>query len=261
MTKSNKAWNALRATLRENFTFYDIKEIVGLAGLDITLISHLEQKPGGGASKGQLMTGIDGELKKFDDESQMRFITIISEEILERRPETRSYIQEDLARLGFTLHGNAVIPIDILDVASIEELPSESQTDLIKAARRLRDGDLSGAISSACSALDAVTSSIYDSANLGDPKNASFQERCKRSLDAKGVVPRMEQDLHELGWNDKDIKLFRKSFESALNHGAYVMQSLRSRMGDVHGTKPILKPLVFDCIKWAELILRAIKEN
>jgi hypothetical protein len=34
---------------------------------------------------------------------------------------------------------------------------------------------------------------------------------------------------------------------------------LRSNMGDVHGTKPVLKALVFDCLKWAELMLRALK--
>jgi S1-C subfamily serine protease len=32
-------------------------------------------------------------------------------------------------------------------------------------------------------------------------------------------------------------------------------------MGDVHGTKPILKPLVFNCLKWAELMLRPLKRR
>ena len=63
MSEVNKAWNAIRAILQNNFTFYEIKEIVGLAGFDVTLISHLEQKTGGGASKGQLITAID---KGFD---------------------------------------------------------------------------------------------------------------------------------------------------------------------------------------------------
>jgi len=157
------------------------------------------------------------------------------------------------------LCGNAVIPIEILDVTTLGELPSKSHADLTKAAQRLRDGDLSGAISSACSALDSVTSLIYTSAQIGDPTKASFQERCKRSLEAKGVVPRMEQQLRELGWADVDIKPFRKNFEGAMNHGAYVMRTIRARMGDVHGTKPILKPLVFDCLKWAELMLRAFE--
>lgn len=261
MESINQVWNVLRATLQNNFSFYDIKEIVGLAGFDLASIAHLEQKAKGGASKGQLMTGIDRGLHAFNEEPLERFIAVVAEEVLKREPDSRESLQENLSRLGWSLSGNAVIPIKILDTSILAELPSESQQDLTKAAQRLRDGDLSGAISSACGALDAATSAIYSSAGLGDPTKASFQERCKRSLRARGVIPKMEQQLRELGWNEQEITPFRKNFEGAMNQGAYVMQTLRSNMGDVHGTKPILKPLVFDCLKWAELILRAIKED
>jgi hypothetical protein len=36
------------------------------------------------------------------------------------------------------------------------------------------------------------------------------------------------------------------------------MQTLRANMSDVHGTKPVLKPLVFDSIKWAEILVRVL---
>ncbi|OHB72315.1 MAG: hypothetical protein A2W17_04460 [Planctomycetes bacterium RBG_16_41_13] len=215
---------------------------------------------GGGASKGQLMTGIDRGLRALDEESTKRFIAVVAEEVLTRRPDSRESLDDNLSRLGWTLSGNAVIHIKIFDTSVLPELPPESQHDFIKAAQRLRDGDLSGAISSACGALDAATSAIYSSADLGDPTRASFQERCKRSLEARGVIPQMEQQLRELGWSEQEIMPFRKNFEGAMNQGAYVIQTLRSNMGDVHGTKPILKPLVFDCMKWAELMLRSLKE-
>ena len=83
MSEINRSWNAIRAILRENFTFYEIKEIVGLAGFDVTLISHLEQRPGGGATKGQLITAID---KGFaQTENKAHFISIVVEEILKRK--------------------------------------------------------------------------------------------------------------------------------------------------------------------------------
>jgi len=47
----------------------------------------------------------------------------------------------------------------------------------------------------------------------------------------------------------------------SLNQAAYVMQTLRSKMGDVHGTKPVLEPLVFDSLKWASLIVRLLRNN
>ena len=257
----NQAWNALRATLQNDFSFHDIKEIVGLAGFDLAYIVHLEQKAKGGASKGQLMTGIDRGLNGLDDESKKRFIAVVAEEVLRRKPDSRQPLDENLSRLGWSLGGNAVIPIEIFDVSNLGEFPSESQEDLIKAAQRLRDGDLSGAISSACGALDAATSAIYDTDGLGNSAKASFQEKCKQALAARGVIPKLEKSLCELGWNENDIKMFQKNFEGAMNQGAYVMQTLRSKMGDVHGTKKILKPLVFDCLKWAELILRALMEE
>ena len=53
MENINQAWNAISVTLQNNFSFYDIKEIVGLAGLDLASISHLEQRAGGGATQFQ----------------------------------------------------------------------------------------------------------------------------------------------------------------------------------------------------------------
>jgi hypothetical protein len=128
----------------------------------------------------------------------------------------------------------------------------------VKAAQRLRDGDLTGAISAACGAVDSATVRIYELQGLGDPGLASFQERCKRAVEVTGVIPRLESQLRSLGWPDSEIVPFKRNFAGGLNHGAYVMQTLRSKMGDVHGSKPILKPLVFDCLKWAELMLSSL---
>lgn len=260
ITALAQAWAALRAALENNFRFYDIKEIVGLAGLDITELAHLEQKSGGGASKGQLMTGIDRAFRELNYESRQRFVAIVSEEVLKRRSDTQELLSQHLSRLGLVLTEGAIIPLQLYDPQELAEIPAEPRGDLIKAAQRFRDGDLSGAISAACGAVDNATARIYAEANLGDPGDASFQERCKKALAARGVMPALEEQLSQVGWQVSDVTLFKRNFEGALIQGAYVMQSLRSKMGDVHGTKPILKPLVFDCMKWAELVVRALTE-
>ena len=72
-------------------------------------------------------------------------------------------------------------------------------------------------------------------------------------------MDKIKKELTELGWNQIDI--FVNNPEGSLNQAAYVMQSLRSKMGDVHGTKPTLKPLVYDSLKWASLILRILNET
>ena len=64
-----------------------------------------------------------------------------------------------------------------------------------------------------------------------------------------------------MGWEKAEIVPFHKNLEGALNQGAYVMQTLRSHMGDVHGSKPILRSLVFDCLRWAELLVGALVDR
>ena len=256
----HKAWAALRAVLEANFSFYDIKGIVSLAGLDPTELANLEQRSGGGATKGQLMTRIDRVFGSVNDDEKPNVLAVITEEVLRRRPDTDYQLSRYLSRLGWGLVDGAIIPLQLFDPGILAELPSEPRQELVKAAQRFRSGDYSGAISAACGAVDCVTSQIYSAEKLGAPGAASYQERCKSALVARGVSPMLDRQLSELGWETTDITMFRKNYEGALNQGAYVMQSLRSRMGDVHGTKPILKPLVFDCLKWAELIVRALSE-
>lgn len=260
MTSLLQAWPAIRACLQES-KFYDIKEIAGLAGLDLTAVAHLEQKPEKGATKGQLMTAIDGAFGRMTPHDQSRFLIILGEEILRRNPNAEQQLTENLSRLGWVFSDGALLPIEVFDPENLAELPEEARRDLLKAAQRFRDGDLSGAISAACGAVDSATSLVYQQAQLGDPSSASFQERCKRASSAKGVGPALEEQLRALGWPDAEVVPFKKNFEGALTQGAYVMQTLRSKMGDVHGTKPIIKPLVFDSMRWAELLVRSLSER
>lgn len=70
MNESALIWGPLRATLQDNFSFAKIKQIVGLAGLDLTSISQYEQAAHGRASLGQLMTGVDLAYGALNSESR-----------------------------------------------------------------------------------------------------------------------------------------------------------------------------------------------
>jgi hypothetical protein len=255
-----RAWPAVRACLQE-FSFYDIKEVAGLAGFDVTAAAHLVQKAQGGATKGQLMSAVDEQVAQMSLATRRHFLTVLIEEVLRRRPEAQEKLSEYLNRLGWTFVNETLIPLELFDVDTLADTPDESHHDLLKAAQRLRDGDLGGAISAACGAVDAATSRVYVELGLGDPTKASFQERCKKAALAKGVLVELDQQLNALGWLAADVTPFKKNLEGALNQGAYVMQTLRPHMGDVHGTKPILRSLVFDCLRWAELLVGSLKDR
>lgn len=253
MTSIASAWGTIRASLF-HLSFADIKTVAGLAGLDLMSLAHLQQRPEKGATKEQLVSGIEIMLGRMDADALQRFVVWVAEELLTRRPELAALLADQLARHGWGLVDHQLIPLQLFDPSELANLPDGPRADLVKAAQRFRDGDLGGAISAACGAVDTAVANVYADYQLGAPAT-SFQEGCNCALRA---VVNLEDPLQELGWDVDEAKILAQNFKKALNHGAYVMQSLRSKMGDVHGTKPILKPLVFDVLKWAELFVRTL---
>ena len=261
MEREHQCWSVIRSILHgRKFPFGKIKAIVGHAGLDMPKMAHLEQTQGpmSGATKSQLLSAIDSQVEVMDHQRFYQFLRIVTEEMVRHDSSVEADMSESLQRLGWAYRCGQLVEIRLFDPSDLPELSHDAHVDLVKAATRLRDGDLSGSVTAACAAVDAVTSKIYQLKILGDPGKVSFQERVSQSLKALSTIGATEQQLEELGWEKSDARIFASNLFGSLNQAAYVMQSLRSKMGDVHGTKPILKPLVFDSIKWAELIVRLL---
>ncbi|NOT84061.1 MAG: hypothetical protein HOP02_04605 [Methylococcaceae bacterium] len=266
----NLAWAAI-APILEKFDFYEIKNIAKLAGFDIEILNTLGfdkrnwEKP----NAGQLISEIETSFINFDESQKRHFLNIVVEEMLGRidrlyahfdDPEEK--LQYHLNRLGWQLIDKKILPIELLDSTDLNELDTTTRVDLIKAATRFRDGDLSGAISSACAAVDSVTERVYRDKNLGDPnKSLSFQERCNKSFKEVGVFEAIELQLRDIDWKDSDATKFKDNLKQSLNQAAYVMQTLRSNMADVHRTKPVIRSLAFDSIKWSQIIVRLLSEK
>ena len=255
-TTLNQAWAALRVVLRSDFTFYDIKNIVGLARLDVTRLAPLVQRAGGGASKGQLVTALDREIGPLDHITKRRVLTHNAEEIVARRPDRKRWLNDFLERMGWQFAHGRLIPTELFDVSDLAELPEAARTDLVKAVTRLRDGDLDGSLAAACAAVDSAANAVYAEEFITAQPNDGFQARCTKALEARGTIARLTSELRAIGWEEGDSARLAKSLRGALRQGAYVMQTLHSRMSDVHGSKRVLKPLVSDSVEWAELIVR-----
>jgi hypothetical protein len=251
-------WGPIRSSLTANFSFGNIKEIVGYAGIDMSQLSHLEQRSQGGASKSQLLSAIDAQIGRMDDNKAGVMASICCEEMLREKPDLVDELERILSRVGWKFFGSTLLPVEIFDISELKEMPENAHEDIQKAASRLRDGDLSGSLSASCGALDSVTGAIYNEFGLGDPNKASFQERIKKSINAIEAKDALINELRDLGWSESDINPLSKNLESSLNQAAFVMQKLRSNMGDVHGTKPVLSALVYDSIKWSLLLLRIL---
>ena len=256
----NIAWNGFRVVLRERFSFNDIKEITGLAGIDLTRLSHLVQRAGGGAWKGQLMDALDDQIGALGGQDKERMLVRIAEVMAQRSSDVTDSLTKYLEPLGWSYANGRLFPVEVLDPWELEELPEMTRDDLVKAASRFRDGDLGGALAAACSAVDSATTAIYERYDeLRDPDKDSFQARCSKALRAKGTVDDLVAALRALGWQEADATKVAKKMQGSLNHGAMVMQTLRSKMSDVHGTKRAMRTVVFDSMKWAALIVAALK--
>ncbi len=251
-------WGPIRSLLKDNFSFGDIKNIISLTGIDISRLSHLEQKQTNGATKSQLLSKIDQLVSELEDDEKKRVASICCEEILIQKGELSSELERVFSRVGWKFSGKFLIPIEIFDLEELSDIPFLAHEDIIKSAVRLRDGDLSGSLSAACGAIDSVTNQIYAELNLGEPDKDSFQARIKKSLNAISAIPNLSNELSSLGWKSQDIKPLCSNLDGSLNQAAFVMQKLRSDMGDVHGSKPTINAVIYDSIKWSLLILRLL---
>jgi len=175
-------WNAIRGIIREKFTFRDLKELAGASGLPVNRLDHLQQRqlPARGASKNDLMDGINGLIEESSnpEECISRFI----EDCISRKPNISEEINVAITRFNWCIQNGIPVPSEPhVDVDTIE-LSEEIQTSLTNCIRRVRENDFSGAITSICGAVDLVTRTVYEQKGLGNHTDDSYQQRINRSF-------------------------------------------------------------------------------
>jgi hypothetical protein len=200
------------------------------------------------------------QYSELSPEHQQRFILNVSRELIKMNKGYEERINEALQSIGWALVDERLIQIDALHPSDLLNIPEVTIKDLAKAAERLPN-DPSGAISAACGAIDSLCEKIYKDHNLGNPGEASFQEKVKKSLKAVKALENLHAELMLIGWGEEDARKFCHNLNGAISQAAYVMQSLRSNMGDVHGSKPYSAILAFDSIKWAMIISSLLREK
>ena len=126
---------------------------------------------------------------------------------------------------------------------------------------RLIDGDYSGAITSACGAIDLVTQAVYENHGLGGPGAASFQTKVNTSLKQLHVFNGMRMEFVSIGMKPEDASAVVDQMKKASNHAAQALQVLRRAMGDTHGSKPALRQTAYDAVKWSSAICGLLQRD
>lgn len=208
-----------------------------------------------------LMQSLDPQFRRFSPDEKLRTIRVLAQQLMdENAPERRDRVARLLRDHGFQYVGGSFVPIEFFDQREAGYLPESALSEISTALGRLVDGDRDGALAAACSAVETAAADVYRKQSLGDPASGdSFQNKAMAAISACAKLPALEAELVSLGWDPKDADRLRKNLTSMLNQAAYVMQSLRSRMSDVHGAKPALESVVFDALKLASILTSLMK--
>jgi hypothetical protein len=131
-------------------SFSQIKDLVGESGLPIHRLAHLQQKCSGGASKGQLMDGIDWLFNGLDEDTRDRFVAACVEGLLKRNNALLEDLRTTLGRVGWGVTTHGVYPLRLQIELETFTLDERIQEGIGKTLRRYRDGDFDGAVTAIC---------------------------------------------------------------------------------------------------------------
>ena len=252
-TTSLDPWGPISALLYTIGDIEDVLRIVSLAGLSIEIDLSKEEKFSHKTRIRAYSQRISETYENLEEGHKFIFILNVARELINEEPELVDTSNRILNRIGWFFIGDKLVKYDLINPSDIQNLPESSIEDISKAAERLPN-DLSGAITSACSAVDAITSKIYAEYDIGKFGEASFQKKVSNSLSALNITGNLKEELIDLGWEEKKADEFSHIFKKAILNYLKVLEILRSNMGDVHGTKPVLQKLAFSALNWSMTI-------
>lgn len=255
MTRIGDTWGSVRGIVREFFSFAQIKDLVGAAGIPVHSLAHIQQKFSGGASKGQLMDAIDGLVAKLEDDDRDRFVVACVAEVFRRNENAHPELSTALSRVGWGISAEGPFPLKLQIDLETTDLSEDVRNAIGTCLARYRDGDFDGAITAICGAVDKLTEEVYASKSLGDPRQDSYQQRVNRafsSLEAEYGAPLASQLPAE------KVKQLWSNHRKAVNQAAYVLGVFRSEFSDAHGTQNAQPEFVQRAIDCAVFIVRSL---
>ena len=142
---------------------------------------------GNTSDKDTLVEAVESLYVELDKMRVQQFLRIVTEELLSEKPELESILESYYNRLGWRFHDRVLIPVQLFDPTELSELPESAHKDLLKAMERFRNGDLDGSMASACAAIDATTTNIFQIKGQSNIGTTSFQQRVNDAFTALNV--------------------------------------------------------------------------
>ncbi len=248
-----RIYAALRSKLN-NLSVQNIRNTAAAAGFDVSKIPSTSEARTGMGSRAEVMPALDRLFDEMSLKDKQRTIEILADELIRQDTTNEQAIPELLERHGYEFVDGRFRPVAAMDPREQAFLPAGAMDELARAADRIANGDYSGAITSACGAVDTVMQAVYNAHSLGNPGQASFQTKVNTAAKQLNVFEEIERDLVNRGVETADAREISANARKATNHAAQVLQILRRTMGDTHGSKQATSQLAYDAVKWAAAI-------
>lgn len=248
-----RLYAALRSELN-NLSVQNIRNTVAAAGFDVSQITAKAEARSSLGRRAEVMPIVDRLFGQMSETSQGTALCILAERLIADNPELAVSTQDILGRHGYQFVDGQFVPVLEFDAREAQFIPPSAATELGRAMSRLIEGDHSGAITSACGAVDLVTQAIYENHDLGSPGCASFQTKVNTAFKRLRVFENMEQEFVGIGMKPEDASDLINQMKKASNYAAQTLQILRRAMGDTHGSKPALRQTAYDAVKWSSAI-------
>lgn len=255
-------YGAVRSELYDKVSVQGTRNIAAAAGFEVARIPARSEERNGSGSRAELFPAMDRLFGGMPYDAKITALCIMAERLIKetaKRPggaeektiDAAADLQGILGRHGYQFLDGTFVPVDVLDKREAQYLPSSAASEIARATTRLVNGDYSGAITSACGAVDLTTQSVYQKLAIADPGSASFSEKVNTSMSRLRVFDELKADLIVSGMPDKDAQEIADNTRKATNHAAQALQVLRRSMGDAHGSRPAIRRVAYDSIKWA----------
>ena len=195
------------------------------------------------------LAGVEQAFYRMEPDGRLAALRIMAS-----RLSCSQQVRDLFALHGFEYVNGSFVQTALLDQREAKYLQPSSASELAKAMKRLVEGDETGAITSACGAVDVLMQQIYAAHSLGDPAQAAFAAKVTTAAHRLNIFEEMTTELVALGMTSVDAESIVTDMRKGTNHAAQMLQTLRRTMGDVHGSKPALRRVAYDAIKWASAI-------
>jgi len=256
--------NAVLAELIDALSIPQIRLAAAAAGIDVARIPARSERAGGSGSRAEVAPALLQLYAELPLERKERALRILADRVMPL--QTRKVSPFDPVQDGpgakltklLKLHGyeyinNTFVPVGLLDEREAQHLPASAASELAKAVSRLAEGDESAAITSACGAVDLVTSAAYEKYGLGKLPN-SFQSRVNVVMEQLTIYDEIDQELVAINIKPDAAKKIANDMHETIKWAANALETIRSTQADAHGTKPTYRRLAYETVKWASAV-------